>query len=110
MSKIANGIFGLLAATAAFGGMQVASGSDVVSTAGQPSIHTPIVEVVVNRGAKGDRAPISRASAPVETARNNPALVPSQPAIRRQSVLACEPVVSVLTSIAKQLPPGRCVT
>jgi hypothetical protein len=24
--------------------------------------------------------------------------------------VACEPVVSVLTEVAKQLPPGRCIT
>lgn len=28
----------------------------------------------------------------------------------RKSTLACEPVVSVLTEIAKRLQPGRCVT
>jgi hypothetical protein len=109
MSRIANGIFGLLAATAAFGVIQVASGSDVVSNTSQPSIHSP-VEMVVNRSAKGDRAAVRRVPVPVETARNNPAPMPSRPAIRRQSTLACEPVVSVLTSIAKQLPAGRCVT
>jgi hypothetical protein len=26
------------------------------------------------------------------------------------AVVACEPVVSVLTAVAKQLQPGRCVT
>ena len=29
---------------------------------------------------------------------------------RRRKMVACEPVVSVLTEIAKQLQPGRCVT
>ncbi len=28
----------------------------------------------------------------------------------RKLTVACEPVVSVLTEIAKQLQPGRCVT
>ena len=27
-----------------------------------------------------------------------------------KSMVACEPMVSVLTEIAKQLQPGRCVT
>ena len=28
----------------------------------------------------------------------------------RRQMVACEPVVSVLTEVAKQLQPGRCVT
>jgi hypothetical protein len=28
----------------------------------------------------------------------------------RKLTVACEPVVSVLTEVAKQLQPGRCVT
>lgn len=39
---------------------------------------------------------------------NSPAAAPARPAIRRQMV-ACEPVVSVLTEVAKRLQPGRCV-
>jgi len=33
---------------------------------------------------------------------------PARSTIRR-SMVACEPVVSVLTEVAKQLEPGRCV-
>jgi hypothetical protein len=29
---------------------------------------------------------------------------------KRKLTVACEPVVSVLTEVAKQLEPGRCVT
>ena len=29
---------------------------------------------------------------------------------RRKATVACEPMVSVLTEVAKQLQPGRCVT
>lgn len=32
------------------------------------------------------------------------------PAMRVKRTIACEPVVSTLTDIAKQLQPGRCVT
>jgi hypothetical protein len=32
------------------------------------------------------------------------------PAVRVKRTIACEPVVSTLTDVAKQLPPGRCVT
>jgi hypothetical protein len=33
-----------------------------------------------------------------------------EPAYARKSTVACDPVVSVLTEVAKQLQPGRCVT
>jgi hypothetical protein len=36
-----------------------------------------------------------------------PSLIQSQ---ERKTTLACEPMVSVLTEIAKRLQPGRCVT
>lgn len=35
-------------------------------------------------------------------------LIRTRPSAQRN--VACEPVVSVLTEIAKRLPPGRCVT
>ncbi len=34
---------------------------------------------------------------------------PARPVVRKP-VVACEPMVSVLTEVAKQLQPGRCVT
>lgn len=34
---------------------------------------------------------------------------PARP-VARKPVVACEPMVSVLTEVAKQLQPGRCVT
>jgi len=36
-----------------------------------------------------------------------PRLTTSAP---KKPTVACEPVVSVLTAVAKQLQPGRCVT
>lgn len=33
----------------------------------------------------------------------------SKPALAPKAIVACEPVVSVLTEVAKQLQPGRCV-
>ena len=131
MSKLSNGIFGLVVASAAFGAVQLASGSDLSSQRGdarQTGQSEPVTSLV-NRDTKGDRVSVSRITpgktlsfqteslsgtsvllrlpaAPVETARNAP--VPRS--TRHQAMLACEPVVSVLTVIAKQLPPGRCVT
>lgn len=84
----------------------------------------------VNRGSKADRAaavagsPASSRTISLQleafsdttflvripaAAANSPAAVPARPAVRRLMV-ACEPVVSVLTEVAKRLQPGRCVT
>ncbi len=84
----------------------------------------------VNRGAKADRA-VSPAGSPATTRTislrldafsdttflvripeafaNPPAVAPAplKPAISRP-MLACEPVVSVLTEVARRLEPGRC--
>jgi len=85
----------------------------------------------VNRGSKADRA-AGPAGSPALTrtvslqldgvsdttflvrfpvAASTPAAArsPAKPAIRR-SMAACEPVVSLLTEVAKQLQPGSCVT
>ncbi len=90
----------------------------------------------INRTAKGDREPIIPGTAgpartimmkvdsladtsiliriPIEKeARNEP---PAQPAAVQPAkggakrIVACEPVVSVLTEVAKLLQPGKCVT
>ena len=93
------------------------------------------VGVAVNRAAKADRvAGVAGSPAPTRTislrlegfsdtsfllrvlvangAGN--ALSGSGPAVikpdSRKMMLACEPVVSVLTEVAKRLQPGRCVT
>ena len=44
----------------------------------------------------------------VEEARNGSS--PLRKSEDRKTTVACEPVVSVLTEVAKQLEPGRCVT
>jgi hypothetical protein len=85
----------------------------------------------VNRGSKADRvagpagSPASARTVslqlngvldtsflvriPVAAVNPTAASSPARPAIRRPMV-ACEPVVSVLTEGAKQLDPGSCVT
>jgi hypothetical protein len=49
-----------------------------------------------------------------QEARNGPPAPPAAPAVTkpgdRKMTVACEPVVSVLTEVAKLLQPGRCVT
>ncbi|WP_298257513.1 hypothetical protein [Bradyrhizobium sp.] len=50
------------------------------------------------------RIPVAIASPPAAAAPTEPA------AIRSKLAVACEPVVSILTDVAKRLGPGRCIT
>jgi hypothetical protein len=43
------------------------------------------------------------------SAASSPVASPTRSSVRKP-VVACEPVVSVLTEVAKRLEPGRCVT
>jgi len=43
-------------------------------------------------------------------ARNAPTAPPVKKSGDRKLAVACEPVVSVLTEVAKLLEPGRCIT
>jgi len=45
-----------------------------------------------------------------DEARDRPAAPSTMKARDRKATVACEPVVSVLTDVAKLLQPGRCVT
>ncbi len=131
MSQILKGIFGALAVSLTLGAVQFASGHDLVgrqAVANTPGTSAP--ETGINRTAKADRAavPVSHVQTrtvvlrldgltetsvlirvPVaEEGRARPAagsLVRSE-----KTAVACEPVVSVLTEVAKLLQPGRCVT
>jgi hypothetical protein len=128
MSYTLKGILGTAAIVASFGAAQFASGEDL--TVGMRTAGVP--DQGVNRAAKADRAPIAAdAVAPTQTVafhvdrlpdtsilvrvpRNHEAHssvpAPLQMKGKRKVVVACEPVVSVLTEIAKRLEPGRCVT
>lgn len=132
MSQISRGIFAAIAVSLTLGAVPLALGRDL--TASVPNANpqgTP--STTVNRAAKVDRvAGVARADMPTRTislqlsglsetsvlvripvaqadrARNPaPALIKSGD---RKAAVACEPVVSVLTEVAKLLGPGRCVT
>jgi hypothetical protein len=134
MSKISSAILGALAVSLSLGAAQYASGSDLVGLA-RPSIAVApqaALSATINREAKADRATVptnalqtKTISVPVDDlsdtsilvrvllarkeARNTaPAPVLAKHPLGR--TVACEPVVSVLTEVAKQLQPGRCVT
>jgi hypothetical protein len=130
MSQLSKGIFGVIAVSLTLGVAQLALGHDLAGIQSDPT-GTP--EVSINRSAKADRISGQVASAaptrtillrldsltdtsvllrvPVAKEARNGSFAPS--AIKsgdRKTAFACEPVVSVLTEIAKQLAPGRCVT
>jgi hypothetical protein len=135
MSQFSNRIIGLLAATATFGAIQFASGSDLGSIRGSTR-QISDDRSGVNRAAKADRAALHLPAAAgttlsfkidslsgtsvlmrlhakpvaVETVSNGPAPITVRPTPGRKSTVACEPVVSVLTEVAKHLQPGRCIT
>jgi hypothetical protein len=114
------------------------SGRDLPPVAGKPrQTNHPLsfspsspdaATAAVNRGAKADRA-AGPAGSPalmrtvsltlsgfldttilvrIPVAAANPSAAAKS--VTRKSMVACEPVVSVLTEVAKQLQPGRCVT
>jgi hypothetical protein len=121
MSYAHTAVLGAIAFSATFGAVQFAAGSDL---AGGLRVFSDSWESGVNRSAKADRAgPTVAAAAPTRTIAiqlekiANTSIVIRIPQ-RREALdaepgkrpVACEPVVSVLTEIAKRLQPGRCVT
>ena len=133
MSQKSRVIFAGLAAVATLGAVQFASGHDLADRF-QP-LSEPQGAAGINRAAKGDRdAYVPPAAEQARTillkvesltdtsvlvripvqkeARNLPPAPPAaKPADKAKKMkVACEPVVSVLTEVAKLLQPGRCVT
>ena len=123
------GILGASAVSLTFGAVQFASGRDLGSLSQAPVSLVTLVSagLGIDRTAKGDRAASVSAlagrtqtiSLRLEGLSDTSVLVSvpvahmargtsfAKPGDRK---VACEPVVSVLTEVAKQLQPGRCVT
>jgi hypothetical protein len=128
MSYMLKGVLGAVAIVVSFGAAHFALGEDL--TVGMRTTGMP--DQGINRAAKTDRAPIvAEPVAPTQTIAFHVDRLPdtlilvriplnhearsSAPASfqfkgERKMTVACEPVVSVLTEIAKRLQPGRCVT
>ena len=126
MSKLTTLILGATALSLSFGAAQFALGRDLPEASPEPA-------GTVNRAAKADRV-ASDAGAPGGRTRtislrldafsdtsflvrapvgNRVGNLSSSSLIRpvgRKPMTACEPVVSLLTEVAKLLQPGRCVT
>ena len=133
MIETSLGAFG--AAVLTLGAVQLASGHDLT---GRLLAFSEVPRQDVNRSAKSDRDPGAthnvlrertfsfnpagladtsilvripaavEAPPPQDSGNAGPAIVPARSG--NKAAVACEPVVSVLTDIAKQLQPGRCVT
>ncbi|GLR87419.1 hypothetical protein [Bradyrhizobium iriomotense] len=129
MSQISKAFLGAAAISLTLGAVQLASGHDLAdrwkAVADKPS-H------IVNRAGKADRivAPrtaavptrtvsmrlndladtsvLLRVPATIETGSAKPPVLLQRQG--RKPTVACEPVVSSLTEVAKLLQPGRCVT
>jgi hypothetical protein len=136
MSQLATGIFGAIAVTLSFGAAQFALGRDLTTgeqNASKNSLQSSLElsEPAINRAAKTDRAAVVAGSRiPTQTISlrfdrlSDTSVLIRMPAVRQaddrssarpvakpgKRTLACEPVVSVLTEVAKHLQPGRCVT
>ena len=129
MSRITKTLFGAAALSLMLGAVQFASGRDLGAATGidpaAPALAT------INRDAKTDRAArvatstvVMRTVAlplnglpemsvlvqvPVAQATSTTGSLLVKPGSVTKTV-ACEPMVSVLTEVAKQLQPGRCIT
>ena len=134
MLQLTTGILGAIALSLSFGAAQFASGRDLSEATPSYTLVEPLLAggIAVNRAAKADRAAsvagspvrsqtialrmdgVSDTSFLVRLPAANGAGNASSPAVtkpgNRRPMVACEPVVSLLTEIAKQLQPGRCVT
>jgi hypothetical protein len=129
-SGISKGVLGAIALSLTFGA--VASGRDLGQRDASSQINSTEAPAAVNRTAKADRA--SRVAGPaaqtqtvalrldgladtsvlirMPVARVARGGTPASLLMKSGSgrTLACEPVVSVLTEVAKRLQPGSCVT
>jgi len=139
MSQIFKAILGALAVTTTLGAVQLAFGQDLTEgLAGRfQALSEPRGATEINRTTKGDREAIVPSTAgpartvlmkvdsladtsiliriPIEKEAKNEQ--PTQPSAKppgkggaKRMTIACEPVVSVLTEVAKLLQPGKCVT
>jgi hypothetical protein len=126
-SGVSKGIFGTIALSLTFGA--VASGRDLGQQDATDQINSADASAaVINRAAKADRAArVAAPSAQTQTislrlnglsdtsvlirlpvAREARSGAPAS--LTSKTMVACEPMVSVLTEVAKRLQPGRCVT
>lgn len=136
MSQPSRGIFGAIAISLTCGVVQLASGRDLAGSpatpeaainraakadraAGVAGSAVPTRTISLRLDGLADtsilvRVPVAKEVGNKEIgkeARNNNSSAPSLTKSGERKVkVACEPVVSVLTEVAKLLQPGRCIT
>ncbi|SEN99872.1 hypothetical protein [Bradyrhizobium sp. OK095] len=130
MSQIHKAFLGAVAITFALGAAQLASGHDLADRwqavadkpghdvnrsgkadrlAGIKPAAVPTRTVSMRLSELADTSVLLRVPAVIETGNAKPpALLQNQG--RSRPTIACEPMVSSLTEVAKLLQPGRCVT
>jgi hypothetical protein len=131
-NALSRGFLGVLAVSLTFGAVQLASGRDLGGSTRTPlQASSANSETTVNRAAKADRmAGVAGSAARTRTVMLRLTGLPDTSVLLRlplaeearngasplwktgdhKMAVACEPVVSVLTEVARQLEPGRCVT
>jgi len=133
MSQISRGIFAAFAVSLTLGAVPLALGRDLYGAQEPQEALGGTQATAINRAAKADRiAGPARADVPTQTISlrlngvSDTSVLVRIPVVQAASggasapswtksgdgkpTVACEPVVSVLTEIAKRLAPGRCVT
>ena len=136
MSHLASGVLGTVAGVLALGAvhLEVAAGNDLLGPVqrGDASLAARnATQLAVNREAKSDRAGLAPSAEGVTISFRLPGQAdtsvmmrmpfstaqadkrPAQPTADNTNAkpkIACEASVSLLTAIARQLQPGRCIT
>jgi len=131
MSQIRKAFFGAAAAMLTVGAVELASGSDILDRWYATSSESNQQASHVNRAGKADRLAdykpavvptgavllrlkyLANTSVFLRVPRAQPRATKPPTLLQNESVkptLACEPMVSALTDVAKVLQPGRCVT
>ena len=128
MSQISKAALGAIAITLTLGAVQLASGHDLVNRwqaaserpshivrhpgkadrlAGLKPLGAPVKTVSLRLNDLADTSVLLRIPSVQARTTKPPMLLRNQ---SRKPTLACEPVVSALTEVARLLQPGRCVT
>lgn len=135
MSQIQKAFLSAIAVVATLGAVQLASGHDLADRWQAVAVKADKPSHNVNRAAKADRlgevkpAAVStrtvsmrlndladtsvllRVPAVIESGNAKPPVrLQDQKKVRGKPTIACEPMVSSLTEVARLLQPGRCVT
>src|SRR3982074_2127544 len=107
MSQVSWGILAAIGVSLTGGAVQYASGRDLPAALARAGVQMQTISI--RPYGLSDTSVLVRV--PVAQASRKGSFAPSfLKSGNRKMTVACEPGVSVLTEVAKQLEPGRCVT